>query len=237
MKRLIQTKRQAITVILLAVITMISAQAGSMVSHAEINHAVKRFVMQQQVPLSNVQVKITSLNEQLHLSQCQQPLQVSMAPGAKLLGHTSLAVSCASPQHWKIHVAAHIDGQVSALIARHPIPRGTVIKTTALEYSNRRYSQLHYGYYASAKQLEGMQAKRNIKAGQVLTPGLLKAQKMVLRGQHVTIIAQRGSLNLRVKGKALMDGIQGQTIKVKNMSSKKLIYAQVVAPGKVKINL
>lgn len=81
-----------------------------------------------------------------------------------------------------------------------------------------------------------MEAKRNIKTGQVLTPSLVKAQKLVLRGQHITIVAQNGGLNLRVKGKALMDGQQGQTIKVKNMNSKKLIYARVVSAGIVKVN-
>lgn len=33
-----------------------------------------------------------------------------------------------------------------------------------------------------------------------------------------------------------MDGKQGQTIKVTNLSSKKLIYAQVISEGIVKIN-
>jgi flagella basal body P-ring formation protein FlgA len=59
---------------------------------------------------------------------------------------------------------------------------------------------------------------------------------MVMRGQHVTIIAESGGLDLRVKGKALMDGRQGQTIQVKNLSSQKLIYAQVVGTGMVKVN-
>lgn len=81
-----------------------------------------------------------------------------------------------------------------------------------------------------------MEAKRNIKAGQVLTPNVVKAQKLVLRGQHITIIAQSGSLYLRTKGKTLMDGQQGQTIKVANLNSKKLIYARVVSAGIVEIN-
>jgi len=81
-----------------------------------------------------------------------------------------------------------------------------------------------------------MEAKRNIRAGQVLTPNLVKARKLVLRGQHITIIAHSGSLNLRTKGKALMDGQQGQTIKVSNLSSKKLIYARVVSAGIVEID-
>lgn len=236
MKTVLQMQKKYLTAVLLAVCSFISAQANAFQSHTAISQAVKKFIVQQQVPIKNVHVKLTSLNDKLRLPQCGKALQVEMAPGTKLLGHTSLSVTCPSPQQWKIRVAAHVDGQVSTLIARHPIPRGTVIKDTDLEFVSRRYSQLNYGYYGSAKQLNGMEARRNIKSGQVLAPNLVKTPKMVLRGQHITIVAQNGSLNLRVKGKAMMDGKQGQTIKVKNLNSKKLIYAQVVSAGVVKVN-
>lgn len=231
-----QSLNKTIIAVLLTVCVFIPAQANQLQSHAGISHAVKQFVLQQQVPLKNVQVTVTSLNNQLQLPKCGKTLQVNMAPGTKFLGNSSLSVRCDSPQQWKIYVAAHIDGEVDALIARHPIPRGTVIQTDALEFVLRRYSQLNHGYYSSAKLLTNMEAKRNIKTGQVLTPNLVKAQKLVLRGQHITIVAQNGGLNLRVKGKALMDGQRGQTIKVKNLSSKRLIYARVISAGIVKVN-
>lgn len=231
-KRLINT----LIVILLTMGSVMPINASSLQKHAGISHAVKEYVMQQQIPLTNVFVTLTSLNKQLQLPSCGERLHVTQAPGAKLIGHTSLSVSCAAPQQWKIRVAAHVDGKVSALIARHPLPRGTVIKSTDLEFVQRKYSQLRHGYYGSSKLLKNMEAKRNIKAGQVITPNTVKAKKLVLRGQHITIIAKSGSLNLRAKGKALMDGQQGQTIKVSNLSSKKLLYARVVSAGTVEIN-
>lgn len=223
-------------VILLTICSALPASATLLQSHSGITLAVKNFIIQQQVPLTNVQVTLTSLNNQLQVANCGKPLQITQAPGSKLIGHIGITVSCVSPQRWKIHVAAHVDGDVHALIARHPLPRGTLIQNSDIEFSLKKYSQLKRGYYGSAKLLKNMEAKRNIKAGQVLNPNLLKAQKLVLRGQHITIIAQSGSLNLRAKGKALMDGQQGQTIKVSNLSSKKLIYARVISAGVVKIN-
>jgi flagella basal body P-ring formation protein FlgA len=236
MKKHYQHWSQTLIAVLLTVVSLIPVQANSLQSHVGIQHAVEQFVKQQQVPLNNLQITLTSLNKQLRLPQCKKALQVNMAPGTKLLGHTSFTVSCASPQQWKIYVAAHIDGQVNVLVARHPITRGMAILNADLEFVLRRYSQLNHGYYGSANLLTDMEAKRNIRAGQVLTPALLKAQKLVLRGQHITIIAQNGGLNLRVKGKALMDGQYGQTIKVQNLTSKKLIYAKVISSGTVKVN-
>lgn len=231
-----QRINKALIVVLLTVWPILSVHSSSLQSHNSITDAVKRFIVQQKVPLENLQITLTSLNDRLVLPKCGKSLQVSMSPGTKLKGNTSLAVRCSSPQNWKIHVAAHIDGQVNALVARYPIPRGTMIKNDDLEFVLRRYSQLNYGYYGSAKLLANMEAKRNIKAGQVITPNSVVAQKMVLRGEHITIVAQSGGLNLRVKGKALMDGQIGQTIKVKNLNSKKLIYARVISAGIVKVN-
>lgn len=227
---------KTVIVILLTISGITMVHAASVQSHQAIANAVKNFVMEQKVPLNNIKVTLTSLNKQIVLPQCNSPLQVNMAAGTKLLGHSSLSVSCLGAQQWKIHVAAHIDGQVDALVARHPLPRGTLIQDTDLEFVSRRYSQLNYGYYGSAALLINKEARRNIKSGQILTPSLVRAQKLVLRGQHITIVAQNGGLKLRVKGKALMDGQQGQTIKVRNLKSKKLIYAQVISAGIVKVN-
>lgn len=232
---MIESKKRAI-VILLTISGFVSAHATPLQSHASIQNAVKQFVLHQQVPLNNITVTLTSLTQQINLPKCTKALQVSMAPGTKLLGHASLNVGCTSTQPWKIRVAAHVDGLVDALVARHPLTRGTQINDYDIEFVSRRYSQLNHGYYASAGSLVNKEAKRNIKAGQILTPSLVRAQKLVLRGQHITIVAQNGGLKLRVKGKAMMDGQQGQTIKVTNLKSKKLIYAQVISAGVVKVN-
>lgn len=225
-----------IIAVLLTVFSCIPAHANYLQSHDSIRVAVKEYVTRQNVPLENAQVTLTSLNKELRLPVCDKSLHVSMSPGSKLTGNTTFAVSCKSSTQWKIHVAAHIDGQINALTARHPIPRGTIIQESDLEYVVRRHSQLNHGYYASAKLLMNMEAKRNIKAGQIVTPALVKAQKLVLRGQHITIVAQNYGLDLKVKGKAMMDGKKGQTIKVQNLNSKKLIYARVVSHGIVKVN-
>lgn len=202
MIRLKNRLNEVFVVILLTASGIASANYIALQSHAVISHAVQKFVKQQQVPLSNIEVTLTSLNKQLRLAKCGKALKVKMAPGSKLLGHTSLSVSCDLPQAWKIRVAAHIDGEISALVANRPLPRGTMIKNTDLKYVQRKYSQLNRGYYESATHLKNMEAKRNIKAGQILTPNMVKAQNLVLRGQHITILIEKGSLNLRAKGKA-----------------------------------
>lgn len=233
---LLNLLEKAFIVILLTFILTANADALPRQSQGSITNAVKKFIIQQGIPLKDIQVSITSISKKRYLPQCSQPLSVTSIRGIKLIGRTKLRVSCRAESDWKVNVSAFVDGKVDVLVARQPIVRGSILQEPDMEYAQRLNSQLNHGYYRSSKQLHQMEAKRNIKIGQVFTPGLLKAQKLVLRGQLVSIIAQTGNLNLRVKGKALMDGQRGQTIKVKNLSSKKLIYAKVISSGVVKVN-
>jgi len=225
-----------LNVILLTFCVAFSAQASALQSHLSIQEAIKDFVTQQDVPLENIVVTLTSAKKQLNLSQCTTPLHIAMAPGAKQIGRTTVSVSCLSARPWKVNIAVHIDGKIDVLVARHPIAHRNMIEENDLEFASRLYSQLNRGYYVSMDRLQNMEARRNIRPGQAINANLIKAQKLVNRGQYITIIAQNGSLNLRVKGKALMDGLQGQTIKVKNLSSKKLIFAEVISAGTVKVH-
>lgn len=233
---LVNLLEKALFVILLTFILTVNADALPRQSQSSILDAVKHYVIQQNVPLKKVQVTITSQTKKKYLPNCSKPLTVSAIPGIKLIGHSKFRVSCDAAYKWKINVSTFVDGKVDVLVAHHSIARGSILQKSDVEYAERLNSQLNRGYYTSANRLQQMEAKRSIKRGQVFTPGVLKAQKLVLRGQHITIIAQTGGLNLRVKGKALMDGQRGQTIKVRNLSSKKLIYAKVVSSGMVKIN-
>lgn len=227
---------KTLNVILLTFCVVMTSYANPVKTQIAIENAIKDFLIEQKIPVNDIQVTLTSSKKRLNLPLCQNTLKVRMPVGAKLLGHSNFIISCISSQSWKTRIAAHIDGKISVLVTRHPIPQKSLIRREDLQYAVRLYSQLNHGYFTSANILENMETRRSIKTGQVITPNLVKAQKLVLRGQNITIIAQRGNLNLRVKGKALMDGQHGQTIKVKNLSSQKILYARVISVGTVKVN-
>lgn len=233
---LINLLEKALIVILLTFILTVNADALPRQSQNSISDAVKQYVIEQNVPLKEVQISLTPVSEKKHIPQCDKPLTVKPLPGSKLIGYSKFRISCSAQKKWKINVSVQIDGKIDVLVASRPIVRGSILHKSDFQYAQRLNSQLNHGYYTSAKQLRLMEAKRNIRLGQVLTPAQLKAQKLVQRGQLITIIAKSDGLNLRVKGKALMSGQRGQTIKVKNLSSKKLIFAKVMSYGIVQVN-
>jgi flagella basal body P-ring formation protein FlgA len=60
---------------------------------------------------------------------------------------------------------------------------------------------------------------------------------MVARGQMVKIVLISGALRVTATGIASMNGVKNQVIRVRNISSRKLLYCRVLAPGIVEVRL
>jgi flagella basal body P-ring formation protein FlgA len=81
----------------------------------------------------------------------------------------------------------------------------------------------------------GQFARTNLRAGALAHRSSLQPPKLVTRGQRVTIIYQSGALRVTAQGESVIDGVEGQWVPVKNLSSGKSVKARVVAPGLVQV--
>ena len=82
--------------------------------------------------------------------------------------------------------------------------------------------------------LFGVSSARTIKAGRYLHQCDLKATPVVLSGERVELLVERGTVSVSVQATARQEGSIGQTIPVRNELTKRLVNARVVAPGIVK---
>jgi flagella basal body P-ring formation protein FlgA len=79
-------------------------------------------------------------------------------------------------------------------------------------------------------------AKRSLKAGTVIRPGMIgtsKPQIILKRNQNVIIKFDKFGLLITATGKAMQDGRTGEYIKVQNVNSKRIIMARVLEDGTV----
>ena len=160
-----------------------------------------------------------------------------MPKGARSVGNSTLGVKCNDTPGWKIYVPVHINHFARVVVAKQSLPRGTVIGLADIEMIKKDLSQLNYGHFKAPNEVVGMLLKRPISRGTALSPGNLKPRQMVRRGDIITILAEVQGLTVRVKGSALADGHRGEAIRVKNQRSKRILQAEVIAPGIVKIRL
>ncbi len=82
----------------------------------------------------------------------------------------------------------------------------------------------------------GMQARKQLRAGQPLKSADLGKPDLVQRDQSVTLIYESVGLYLTIRGKALENGTEGDAVSVMNLQSKRTISGVVTGRGQVTIS-
>lgn len=224
-------------VMLLSGLTM-PAHAQLAIQSVKSLHAIShQFLEQQFSGQTNIQFQIGRMDPRLRLPKCQHQPEAWFTDESRTVGHTTISVSCTLPKKWKIHVPVVIRQYEPVLVVRRNLPRGHIMVKADLDTKRMDISRASQGFYKSEKQVIGLTLTRSLLRGQMLTPGLIGQPKLVKRGQTITIVARSGTLSIRVKGKAMMDGKKGDLIKVKNISTNRELRGIVVKAGVVQVSL
>lgn len=218
--------------------TAAAADGGSYQSLAAIRKAVDRFVQERlQGPGVVDGIAIEHLDPRLRLTACDGPLQPFLPDGQPSAGRLTVEVRCPAPKPWRLYVPVRITRHIEVLIAAHPLPRGVALTRDSIRRERRNPVDLARGWYAEPKQLLGLETRRAIHAGEVLSPGLLTSPRLIRRGQELILFATSGAMTVTMKGEALEDGAEGEVIRVRNLSSSRIVEGRVVGADKVQVSL
>ena len=113
------------------------------------------------------------------------------------------------------------------VVAAVPLTRGKVLAADDVMLADREVGTLPGGYLTTADAAIGRVVRRNIPAGAAVAPALLESPVLVKRGQPVTLEAKAGAITVQMTGIAQADGALGQTIPVRNDSSRKVLQGVV----------
>jgi flagellar basal body P-ring formation protein FlgA len=125
---------------------------------------------------------------------------------------------------------------VEAAVLTRGIERNEVIKASDVVVERRPKAELGGGDVAGRDRAVGMQARRQLRGGQVLKSADLAKPDLVQRDQSVTLIYEAVGLYLTVRGKALEGGTEGDVVSVLNLQSKRTVSGVVVGRGTVSIS-
>jgi len=140
-------------------------------------------------------------------------------------------VVCPSLQGWRYEFIAK--GKVSAkvAIAANDLMAGKILSPLDL-LQQRHDITLMPDVFSDLGELEGMAARRSIRAGEVIRANMLVAPQLIKRGDQVRIVARREQIEVSMAGEALDNGARGAIIRVKNSSGTQ-IRARVIEAGTV----
>ncbi|MFC1526840.1 flagellar basal body P-ring formation chaperone FlgA [Candidatus Latescibacterota bacterium] len=120
------------------------------------------------------------------------------------------------------------------LVTTRALRRGSPITADMLETMERNIAKLRHGHYSDLAQLEGMQTRRPVGYGDVLTGQHVEPVPVIHRGDEVTVTVQSANMQMSVRGIALQDGGIGSRIRVKNADSGKVTSGVIVDSGTVR---
>lgn len=123
---------------------------------------------------------------------------------------------------------------VEAAVLARGIERNEVIKSSDVVIERRPKAEVGSDV-AGRDGAVGMQARRQLRAGQALRVADLAKPDLVTRDQNVTLIYESSGLYLTIRGKALEGGSDGDVVNVLNLQSKRTVSGIVVGRGQVSV--
>jgi len=163
------------------------------------------------------------ISSAVQLKRCSEPVKPAVGPGAHMRDRILVELRCPGFPPWHLYVPVRVVGTSPVTIAAHAIVEGTVLTDQDLRVEQRDISELPPGYLDDPKVAVGLTASRPISSGAVITNQFVMGAKAVQRGQTVTLVADIGSMSVRMAGRALTDGLINQRVKVENLSSGKIV--------------
>ena len=210
---------------------------GQIITQERMKRIVAEFIGRRLKSLPDAEIRFTSVRTPGNITLPTGKITYTVKPSKPaIIGSSSFNILFAVDGRTVKNCTVH--GKLEALApvatAAVNIRRGSIITPDQVEMIRRDISKLAAPYF-SMDRVVGLQAKRTIRAGKPLDTMNVAPPPVIKKGEPVEIIASKGPLRISTKGIATMDGRPGDFIRVKNISSSKLIYCKVDAPGVVSV--
>jgi flagellar basal body P-ring formation protein FlgA len=131
--------------------------------------------------------------------------------------------------------AAPATSEIDIAVLKTDVARGAVIAEEDVEYQPFPLARANASVVRAISDVAGKEARRALKAGELIRTSDLKRPAMVAKGSTVTMLFEAPGMRLTSIGRALAEGAEGETITVLNPTSFRKVEALVIKPGTVRV--
>ncbi|HEY0288164.1 MAG TPA: flagellar basal body P-ring formation chaperone FlgA [Pseudomonas sp.] len=181
------------------------------------------------------EIEVKQLDPRLRMPHCDKDLTASLESPAQPIGRVTVRVRCEGTSPWTVFVPAQVHLFRNVVTVVRPMKRDAIVSEGDVAMRERDVGLLGQGFLDSLDQAVGQKLVRPTVIDQILTPVHIEQPEMVRKGDQVVISARSGSMSVRMPGEALSDGGFNEQIRVRNLNSKRVIKANVTAPGQVEV--
>jgi flagella basal body P-ring formation protein FlgA len=150
---------------------------------------------------------------------------------------TWLVLIVAGDHVQKATVTANARAWQEQLVVSRPLGFKQVIRDEDVIKRRTLVDRLSEDPLLAPNEAIGQQAARELKPGTVLTARMVDSVQLCKAGQYITITLTQGTVNIKSVARALEAGSYGQTIRVKNESTKEVFQVILTGPQQATMNL
>lgn len=214
--------------------------AGAAVIKGETIEAAVRAYVKENVswPKSAVQVEFYGRVPDLSLTGEKIVCRVRSGRNEDFIGDSSFIVRFYEKGVFlkKKTVRARIEVLMDIVVSAKSLSRNARIDSSDVRLIKRWFNRVPANIISSTDDVVGMKLRTSVKPNTQITENMVRSIPIVKRGKPVRIIFENGSMRITTMGLAEQDGMRGELIKVRNVSSRKIIYARVTGNSLVKVD-
>ena len=132
----------------------------------------------------------------------------------------------------RVRMEVAIDVVVSAKI----LPRDVEINADDVKFVRKWFNQNPANIVTQMDDVVGKHPYSDIRQNIEIKRNMLKSVKTIKRGKMVKMVLENGPMMIVTFGLSEEDGSRGDFIKVKNISSNKIVYAKVIDDSSVRVD-
>ena len=132
-------------------------------------------------------------------------------------------------------VRTRLEVLMNVVVSSRSLGRDAEIGPDDVKVVGRWFVRPPHNIISDADYVIGKKLRMSVKPNTEITGNMVKDIPAVKKGRPVKIVAESGLMGITTIGISEQDGMHGELIKVKNMSSGKTIYARVVDNSLVRV--
>jgi flagella basal body P-ring formation protein FlgA len=170
-------------------------------------------------------------------------LTTSVEDEPRLLAEPDVAARLGRPARYFLHVDGVRRGVAVATVkvsaafpqAARNLARDEAIGPDSVDFTEGELPVMPIQRILGADALQGLEARRDIVAGEPLTPAVLRVPPVVKSGDTVTVTVRIGAVRITAEGIASGSGRVGDTIRVRQPQRQQVLTGRITGPGTVEI--
>ncbi|MFH1537510.1 MAG: flagellar basal body P-ring formation chaperone FlgA [bacterium] len=128
-----------------------------------------------------------------------------------------------------------LDIEVEVVAATRKISAGETLTADDVVMKSARVSRLRGGALFDPGDVVGKRIRRFLSEGSAIPRNAVEMVPDVNIGDRVNLVVRSGFVEVTAQGKALEKGLRGDTIRVLNLNTKKILDAEIIDPGNVRV--